>query len=588
MMNVSYIRSAAAALASGVLLAACGAVKPYIEKSQRNWQSAAPPPARDITSTVYLIGDVGHPEEDEQEPSLKLLESQLRGKFTHPADAGTSQIPDSLKSVIFLGDNIYLDGLSEEGDPERDNEEWVIQEQMNIVKDWEGQPVFIPGNHDWDYSGPDGLEAIIRQGNYVSQYLGKPNVFLPRGGCPGPIALPVGKNTTLVLIDTEWWLTDREDRPNGPENGCYVESELDLIVQLDDMLNSLQDQHVVIAFHHPLATNGNHGGHYSLGDHIFPLRLKYPYAYLPLPVIGSIYPLARMYGISRQDLPNPLYQQLKNAIVSVVEGRDNVVLAAGHEHNLQLQDINGIHHVVSGSGCKENFCVGGRDAIYVHKHKGFARVNYYQNGEAWVEFWVPQNDGSQGELTFRMPLYALQTEETKQKIVQDLPDYTDSVKVAAANPNYNQRGVFGRWLLGNHYRKEWAEPVHLPYLDLKTYKGGLTPIKKGGGKQTLSLRFLNPDSVQYNFRSVDKNASAILPGALKSTFAADLVKDQISSAHPYGALTIPRMADAIGIYHTDPKLFYMPYSPLLGPYMQEFGGMMGIVGNTTRRRPLRL
>ena len=559
------------------VLSSCGAVKPYVEKSQQDWREVSPPETSELASTVYLIGDVGAPASDKQEPSLKLLESQLRGTYTDEADKGISQLADSLKSVVFLGDNIYLDGLSEPGNPEREEEERIIKEQMNIAKDWAGQPVFVPGNHDWDYSGSEGLEAVIRQGNFVSEYLGKPNVFLPRGGCPGPIALPVSDNTTLVLIDSEWWLTDSEDRPEGPENGCYVESELDLIVQLDDMLNRLDDKHVIIAFHHPLATNGNHGGHYDLGDHIFPLRLKYPWAYIPLPVIGSIYPLARMYGASRQDLPNPKYQALKNAILGVVEGRNNVVLASGHDHNLQLQQINNdVYQVVSGSGCKENFCVGGKEALFVHKHKGFSRINYYKNGEAWIEFWVPEDDGDKGTLTFRMPLYALEIKDKEIADLSNLPSYIDSVKMVAANPQYNKRGAFGRWLLGDHYREEWAVPVKAQYLDLETYKGGLTPIKKGGGKQTLSLRLLSPDSIQYNIRSIDKNPTAIVPGALKNTFASDLAQDQISSAHPYGALTIPRMADAIGVFHMEPKLFYVPTTPLLGRYMQEFGGMLAL------------
>ncbi len=577
MVNVSKAYTVWGYAALSIIFTACGATKPWVDKTQRDWQTSNPPPSSELQATVYLIGDVGAPDDDQQEPSLKLLESQLRGTFTSEADRGASQLPDSLKSVIFLGDNIYEDGLSEEGDPERENEEFAITEQLNIVKDWDGQPVFIPGNHDWDHSGPEGVAAVTRQGNFVSQYLGKPNVFLPRNGCPGPIALPVSNNTTLVLLDTEWWLTDRDERPNGPENGCYIESELDLIVQLDDMLNSLADKHVVLAFHHPLATNGNHGSHYSLGDHIFPLRLVWHGVYFPLPVIGSIYPLARMYGASRQDLPNPKYQQLKNAILGVVDGRDNVVLASGHEHSLQLHDLDGTLQVVSGSGCKDNFCVGGKEALFVHKHNGFSRINYYKNGEAWIEFWIPEEDGSQGKMTFRMPLYALKAAVEKAQVTQQYPNYADSVKVMAANPEYNQRGKFGRWFLGDHYRKEWAQPVKLQYLDIKNYKGGLQPIKKGGGKQTLSLRLQNPDSIQYNIRSIDKNPSAIVPGALKNTFASDLAQDQISSAHPYGALTIPKMADAIGVYHTDPELFYVPYTPMLGPYMQEFGGMMSLV-----------
>lgn len=558
-------------------VAACGAVKPFIAKEKRNWQELATPAAEELLHSVYLIGDVGAPNLDgPQEPSLRLLEAQLRGRFYSEQDGGASQLPDSLKAVIFLGDNIYTDGLSEPGDPEREEEEKVIQEQMKIVQHWKGKPVFIPGNHDWNFSSSGGLEAVIRQGEYVRQYLNNPAAYMPFGGCPGPVALPLGNKVVMVLIDSEWWLT-KHRRPQGPENGCFVESELDFIVQLDDMLNRFQDKHIVLALHHPLESNGNHGGHYSLTDHIFPLKIKWHNLYFPLPVIGSVYPLARMYGASRQDIANPKYQQLRNALYSITRNRTNIVIAAGHEHSLQLHNTNDVMQIVSGAGCKTTFCVGGRNALFAHRSEGYTRLNYYKNGEVWAEFWMPEEEGAKGRMTFRMPLYALKPQENKELLRAETLDYTESTKVIAANPAYDQVSRLGRFIWGDHYRKEWKTPVRVPYLDLKSAKGGLTPIKKGGGKQTLSLRLMNPDAVQYQLRSIDKIPDAVLPEGLQQTFAADVVQDQISSAHPYGSLTIPPMADAIGMLHTDPELYYVPTTPLLGPYIKDFGGMLAMM-----------
>ena len=42
-------------------------------------------------------------------------------------------------------------------------------------------------------------------------------------------------------------------------------------------------------------------------------------------------------------------------------------------------------------------------------------------------------------------------------------------------------------LWGPHYRKLWATPIEVEVLDLGRFSGGLTPKKKGGGKQTKSL-----------------------------------------------------------------------------------------------------
>src|SRR2546429_9172675 len=39
--------------------------------------------------------------------------------------------------------------------------------------------------------------------------------------------------------------------------------------------------------------------------------------------------------------------------------------------------------------------------------------------------------------------------------------------------------------LGTHYRSLWATKIGVPVLDLQHYAGGLKPLKKGGGRQTL-------------------------------------------------------------------------------------------------------
>jgi hypothetical protein len=45
-----------------------------------------------------------------------------------------------------------------------------------------------------------------------------------------------------------------------------------------------------------------------------------------------------------------------------------------------------------------------------------------------------------------------------------------------------------KFWMGANYRKEWATPITVPVLHLATDLGGLKPVKRGGGKQTKSLR----------------------------------------------------------------------------------------------------
>src|SRR5512140_1129630 len=92
-------------------------------------------------------------------------------------------------------------------------------------------------------------------------------------------------------------------------------------------------------------------------------------------------------------------------------------------------------------------------------------------------------------------------------------------------------GPLQRWFLGSTYRTVWTTPVRVDVLDLSTL-GGLTPVKKGGGKQTKSLRFETPDGRRFRVRSVDKDPDRALPEELRHTVAEDLAQDQVSAEHP--------------------------------------------------------
>src|ERR1051326_6071561 len=57
----------------------------------------------------------------------------------------------------------------------------------------------------------------------------------------------------------------------------------------------------------------------------------------------------------------------------------------------------------------------------------------------------------------------------------------DSMAVVAGE-RY-EAGGFVRWLAGDGYRDLWTTRIHVPVLDIHTFKGGLEPVKEGGGNQ---------------------------------------------------------------------------------------------------------
>ena len=136
-------------------------------------------------------------------------------------------------------------------------------------------------------------------------------------------------------------------------------------------------------------------------------------------------------------------------------------------------------------------------------------------------------------------------------------------------------GWLHKFLFGKHWRDVWTTPVKVKILDLNKFAGGLTPIKRGGGMQTKSLRFKGNDGHYWKFRSIEKDPSKTLPPELRESIADDILQDQISSSNPYGAFVVAPILDSLKILQAKPYLFYLPDVEELGEFKEEFGGMLG-------------
>ena len=59
---------------------------------------------------------------------------------------------------------------------------------------------------------------------------------------------------------------------------------------------------------------------------------------------------------------------------------------------------------------------------------------------------------------------------------------------------------------------------------------------------------------------------------MRRTIAATLIQDQVAMQHPFGAFIIPRLADPIGVFHTNPRLVFVPDDPRLGAAREVLAG----------------
>ena len=147
-----------------------------------------------------------------------------------------------------------------------------------------------------------------------------------------------------------------------------------------------------------------------------------------------------------------------------------------------------------------------------------------------------------------------------------------TITVAAGKQYNTSKGHQSRW--GKHYRKEWATPVSFKMVMLDTLAGGVTPYDEGGGRQSKSLRLHDTNGREYVLRSIDKTYSRALPEIVRGTFIERIANDQVSIAHPYSAVTIAPMAEAVRILHTNPQIFYVPKQERLGKFNNEYGDQL--------------
>lgn len=510
----------------------------------------------DVQYRIILIGDAGETNITQQAIINDAISKSIPGKTL----------------ALFLGDNVYPKGV--ELSPGKKQATFdILRSQFEKLRKNNIPVYFIPGNHDWDKSGPKGYEKMMAANAFITEQHDSLLQIIPSDACPGPYELNVSDNLVIIAMDSEWWLYP-SDKYTATSD-CACKTKRDVLGSLSDMVERNRNKVIIFATHHPFITYGSHGGYYSLREHLFPLTDLNKNLYIPLPVIGSLYPILRKTFPPAEDLNNVLYQDMKKGVDDILKKYPNVIHAAGHEHSLQL--IQGdVLQVVSGAGCRHTPVGKGRGSIYAADSSGYVTADILKDNSIRLNYFTYTEKEIKPSFVYTKTF----TPVTSSKTAKEETITADSMRIRL-NASFDSVSCLHRSLFGENYRKIWAVETSLPVLHLSA--AGLTPEERGGGMQTHSLRLEDAQNEEWVLRSIDKFPDALLPEVLNQTLAAKILHDNVSAIFPYAPLTIPVFANALGVAHSNPSIVYIAPDKNLGIYSRDFANTIGLL---EEREPL--
>ncbi len=534
-------------------------------KEHQNIPEVSPGNPQNISYTFYLAGGFGNPS--------KASNKQLLEKFRSEINTA-----DDNSTVIFTGDNIS----TEMGDWSKDS--LLIREQMELVRDFKGNTIFLPGNNEWKSYELDKMEKVE---DYLKEIDKEGIDVFPENGCPIEYRV-INDNLDLILLDSKWFIANWSRLVDINKKCDNIVTRRRFMEELEGYINDGQGKNIVIAMHHPVMSNGTYAGTESFKSHM-----------TPLPVLGTLRNAVMDLGAFNPDhLNSRRYNYLRIAVSALAQANDRITLVSGHEENLQLLSGGGIHQIISGSlGSKSPTkiekkhitAIGGSMAYegdYAYGERGFARLDFYNDGSSKVTFF------SEDDLDDLKTFDVLEPMEKEKEYKSFDESLGKSVTTPILdNPEDYDKSGFYKFLWGERYRSYFGKSVNAPVVKLDTLYGGLHVVKEGGGHQSFSLRLADKDGKQYAMRSLRKSALKFLrfklPGIsynsddYRDTWAEEVISDFFTTAHPYMQLVVNPLAKSVGINHSDTELFYVPRQPQLEEYNESFGDELYFI----QRRP---
>ncbi len=265
-------------------------------------EQRAGPSDNEIVQRLILFGDAGHSTIDPWQASMAAV-------------AARASLSPAKTAIVALGDNIYMQGYphKDEGQTEWDEGQLesisYLDAQLEVAKRSGARLYLVPGNHDWYATEVDSQAAHIER--YAETH-GAAVRFEPYEKAAEPLPESVDlPGLSLIFLDSEWLLRAEGD------------THASALARLDAEITRIRSEQgnnlIVVTAHHPLETNGPHGGY--LADYSYWLIMNLLYAFT---------------SAEEEDTFSDIYKRMIYAVKGVLSKHQRIIYAAGHEHSLQV------------------------------------------------------------------------------------------------------------------------------------------------------------------------------------------------------------------------------------------------------------
>ncbi len=473
---------------------------------------------QDIEKSIFITANTGNT--DNQDILNQIIKDAQR------INAST---------LLILGNAITKEGFS------NTNAETAISTQLNTVSTFNGEVIYTPGHNEWANKGHKGvrnLEKFIQNNSNAK--------FYPDEGCPIK-KKDISENVVLITIDSQWYLEKWNNHIYLNED-CNIKNRTQFFLEFEGMLKKSQNKIKIVAMHHPIHSNSRHGF------------------------------IANTTGVSLHDFQNKQYRSLRNRLMTMVRQTKNAVFVSGHDKNLQYINKYGVPQIISGAASKIEKVKNVSKGNFAAAKKGYSRLDIYKNGKAIINFFALENETPN-------TIFSTMVLDGEKKNIEYtfIPknSFAKTHKASVYSIDETKKSKLYKGLWGNHYRDYYSKSVNAPTVFLDTLLGGLTPIRRGGGHQSKSLRLIDNKGKQYVMRAIRKSAIKFIQSTafqdkfveedLENSYADRFLLDFYTTAHPYTPFAIDKLADAVEVFHTNPVLYYVPKQETLGEYNDEYG-----------------